>query len=365
MRGAGQAAAGRVPGVLRRGVRAIVPGCCPRWRTERRCAARPQARSARRWRGGRHRVSDAHGSSRPPRPGADRPPAWSERKGRQTRRSRRRAGTRGRSRAAPGHDAAAVGRVAVERGRRHVRAPGPLVAHHDPEPSGPGLAQARGQHRHGGVVGVQRGAGPDVAADRLGQGREQERGLPDPVGQRRAVEVHAFAAIDDGLAVERQVVAVLGHQHMGDQPRPWPTALDRQGRHWLLGNRLAGPAAQLRPDVADHLEARRHVFEHLALVLPHPAEHGAAAARASAGRLVDDRLARQVRRQRLADRLLALARPSLGLRPGRVGRAGAGVATGLPSTATPCFASTNGAVARSLRSPRYSCSSSSAAKNAL
>ena len=106
-----------------------------------------------------------------------------------------------------GVDAAAVGRVAVERRWRHRRAPGPLVAHQDPEPSGPGFAQARGEHRHGGAVGVQRGAGPNVTADRLGQGRKQKHCLPDPVGQRRAVEVHALTPSPKREAFAAEITA--------------------------------------------------------------------------------------------------------------------------------------------------------------
>jgi len=224
--------------------------------------------------------------------------------------------------------ALAIGRVAVERRRRYVRTPGPLVAYDDPEPSGLGLAETRGEHRHGGVVGVQRGASADVAADRLGQRREQEHRLPDPIGQRRAVEVHALPCINPRLAVQRRVVAVLRHQHMRDQAGPRAAALDGQRRHRPLHDRLAGPAAQLRPDMLDDLEAGRDILEHLALVLAHPAEHRAAAARADAGRLVGDGLTRQMGRQRLAHRLLALARLRR-VRLGGVSRAGAGVALGL------------------------------------
>jgi len=115
---------------------------------------------------------------------------------------------------------------------------------------------------------------------------------------------------------------------MGDQAGPRTAALDGQRRHRPLHDRLASPAAQLRPDVLDDLEAGRDILEHLALVLPHPAEHRAAAARADAGRLVGDRLTRQVRRQRLAQRLLALA--CLGrVRLGGVSCAGAGITFGL------------------------------------
>src|SRR3954453_21140716 len=113
--------------------------------------------------------------------------------------------------------------------------------------------------------------------------------------------------------------------------RPGPSAFDRQRRHRRLHDGLAGPAAQLRAQVADHLEAGRDVFEHFALVLADAAEGGAAATRAGAGRLVDDGLARQVLGQRLADRLAALA--WLGRGAGRVlgeriGRTGAGVPGG-------------------------------------
>ena len=118
---------------------------------------------------------------------------------------------------------------------------------------------------------------------------------------------------------------------MCDQTRPGPSALDRQRRHRRLHDGLAGPAAQLRPQVVDHLEAGRDVFEHFALVLADAAEGGAAATRAGAGRFVDDGLTRQVLGQRLADRLAArtwLGRDSAGVLGGRVGRAGAGVLGG-------------------------------------
>src|SRR3982751_5652407 len=94
---------------------------------------------------------------------------------------------------------------------------------------------------------------------------------------------------------------------MRDQARPGPSTLDRQRGHRRLHDGLAGPAARLRAQVADHLEAGRDVFEHFALVLADAAEGGAAATRASTGRFVDNGLARQVLGQRLADRLAALA----------------------------------------------------------
>nr|WP_239003247.1 hypothetical protein [Rhodovastum atsumiense] len=68
---------------------------------------------------------------------------------------------------------------------------------------------------------------------------------------------------------------------------------------------LAGAAAQLRANMLDHLEVGRDVFEHFAFVIADAAEGGAAAAGAGTGRLMDDGLARQTRRQRRAHRLAA------------------------------------------------------------
>ena len=98
-------------------------------------------------------------------------------------------------------DAHAIRRVVIERRRWHHRAPGPLVANDNPEPSGFGLSQAGREHRDGGVVGMQRGAGTNMPADHLSQRSEQELRLSDPIGQCGAVELDAFAGIDDGLAV--------------------------------------------------------------------------------------------------------------------------------------------------------------------
>ena len=144
----------------------------------------------------------------------------------------------------------------------------------------------------GPVVGVQHGAGADVPADRLGQRREQELRLADPISACGAVECDAFARVDDGLAVQRGVIAVLGDHHVRDQARPRPAAFDRQRRHRRLHNALAGAATQLWAEMADHLEAGGDIFEHFALVLSDPAEGRATATRAAAGRFVGDGLTR-------------------------------------------------------------------------
>jgi hypothetical protein len=142
-------------------------------------------------------------------------------------------------------------------------------------------------------------AGADVAGDRPRQRLEQEGRLADPVGERRAFELDPGPGVDGALPVKRSMVAILGHQDMGEEAGARPTALDRQRRERGLGDGLAGPTAHLRPDVDHHLEVRGHILQHLALVAADPAELLAAAGRADAGRLVLDPLARQMGGQRL------------------------------------------------------------------
>ena len=155
--------------------------------------------------------------------------------------------------------------------------------------------------------------------------------MSDPAGQGGTADLNAFAGEDGRLPVQRLVVAILRHQHMRDQARSRAATLDRQRRHRCLHDRLAGAAAQLRADVADHLEAGGDVFQHLALVLPDAAERGAAAAGAGAGGFVGDGLARQMIGQRRAHRRLACrgtgGRPDIGP-GGRLGTVGAGILSG-------------------------------------
>ncbi|MBP1807797.1 hypothetical protein J2Z33_003678 [Rubellimicrobium aerolatum] len=62
--------------------------------------------------------------------------------------------------------------------------------------------------------------------DRIGQGLEERGGLAHPVGQGGAVEVEAVALEDLALPMERQMIGMLAHQHMGEQARAGAPALD-------------------------------------------------------------------------------------------------------------------------------------------
>jgi hypothetical protein len=123
---------------------------------------------------------------------------------------------------------AAVRAVAVEGRRRGRATPGPVVAHIDPQPPGLGPAGTRCQNRHGGVVAMDLVGRQHMAGDRVDQRPQRPGRLANPAGERRPAEINPAAGEDLGLAIERQVRAVLVDQKMGEQPGARPAAVDRQ-----------------------------------------------------------------------------------------------------------------------------------------
>ena len=110
-----------------------------------------------------------------------------------------------------------------------------------------------------------------MALDPLAQGFEQSGETADPARHDRTVDLNAAAGVDVGLTMQRQMIAELRHDDMGEQRRTRTPLLDRQRRHRRLDDGLARPAAHLRPHVHDALEVGGNVFEHLALVRADPA----------------------------------------------------------------------------------------------
>jgi len=73
-----------------------------------------------------------------------------------------------------------------------------------------------------------------MAGDGVDQRAQRKGRLADPAGQRRAAEIDPAAGEDLGLAIERQVRAILVDQQMGEQPGTRPTTVDRQVRRGRL-----------------------------------------------------------------------------------------------------------------------------------
>ena len=124
-------------------------------------------------------------------------------------------------------------------------------------------------------------SGQNMPFDQLHQGRQGSGTGADPVGERRDIQVDAFAGISFALPVQRQMVGKLSVKHHGQQFGPSPAASDRmEGRRWL-GDRLARPAAPLLTDGLDDFPLPRHDLQGLGDAL---AQLGELTAAAGAGR---------------------------------------------------------------------------------
>jgi hypothetical protein len=120
--------------------------------------------------------------------------------------------------------------------------------------------------------------------------RPQMPGGPsDPIGQGRAIQADALTGIDLRLPVKRQMVGILGYEHLGDERIGRQPALDHTGRSGRLYHGLTGAAGIFGPTDHQHAQLRRHDVEPLGDILA-DAVQGVAAAGAGGIIDVDDRL---------------------------------------------------------------------------
>src|SRR5580700_3435498 len=117
----------------------------------------------------------------------------------------------------------------------------------------------------------------DMGPDRLDQRHQRCRTGPHPVGERRDVEIDAFARVDVALAMERQMQAILGKQQMGEQPWPPTPTRDRVRGRRRLRDLLARPARELLAHVLDHLPLARDELQRLGHILAELVQNAAAA----------------------------------------------------------------------------------------
>jgi hypothetical protein len=157
-----------------------------------------------------------------------------------------------------------------------------------------GSSPLLGEHRHRGVVAVQAPGRKNIGPDLQHQGHQAGGRCTDPIGKGADVDLHSLSGVDRTLPGQRQVLAVLGGQHEGQQVRSGATAGDRVRGRRRLADRLAAAAADLLPHVLDHLPAPRFALECLGHVLAQFPDR-AAAPGAGARCRVDDPLAGEVR----------------------------------------------------------------------
>ncbi len=198
---------------------------------------------------------------------------------------------------------AATGLGEVEHHRLHRAHAGAAIA---PQVRPVRLAMSRLEHRHRRLIRMQH----RLPEQRLAQGIDQRLQLhaaaADPLRQRRIRDCQTGPPEDAGLAVQRQMVRILRHQHVRQQAGGRHPLVDDVRRHRRLHQRLARLAHPFAAHMALDREHARLIVELLGDVLADALQRTAATA-SSRGRFVDDFFARQVRRQGRAFGLLLVA----------------------------------------------------------
>jgi len=169
-----------------------------------------------------------------------------------------------------------------------------------------GLAMAGLEHGHRCLVGVQHRLTQQFGREGVHQRLQLHAALAHPLRQRGAGDQVSGTLEDRFLAVQGQVVQVLGHQHLGQEIRGGQALVDDVRRHRRLDEPLTALAHPLAADVSFHREHARLVVQLLGHVFADALHWGATAAGGVLG-LVVDLAARQVRWQPLALRYLLVA----------------------------------------------------------
>ena len=129
---------------------------------------------------------------------------------------------------------------------------------------------------------MQHAAAQDVGLQRIDQRLQRHPALTHPLAQRRAGEGHPRTSKDRLLAVQRQVVRILGHQHLGQQARRGYPLVNHLRRHRGLGQGLTMQTGPLAAHMALHREHTGRVVQPLGHILT-DALHLTATARCLAG----------------------------------------------------------------------------------
>jgi hypothetical protein len=119
-------------------------------------------------------------------------------------------------------------------------------------------------------------------------------GMTDPVCQRRAIQSDALAGVNLGLAIQQQMVGILGHQNLGDN------GLGRQTAHDRSAAQAPGLARHRPRKSGRHIwaELRPHHIQPLTPVLADPVQLALAARTGLVVDVDDDLNPRQMRRRR-------------------------------------------------------------------
>ena len=175
---------------------------------------------------------------------------------------------------------AAAGRVVEHHDRWSSPAVPAVIRDDGPEPAGLRRPAPWVQHRRPRLVHEDPVGCLQVRPHLLDDRPEVEAGPPDPVAQGRPIECNPLPLVDPGLAIEREVVAELRDDDLGDQRFGRQPAGHHMFGRMRLDHRAGAAAAGVsRPPRDQHAELSRDDVETLGDVLA-DLRHLPAAARA-------------------------------------------------------------------------------------
>ena len=125
------------------------------------------------------------------------------------------------------------------------------------------------------TVGEDRLPGPDVLADGVGQRLQKRRDAAYPIREGGAPQVDPVAFEDLALTMQRQVIRVLRHQHVSQQPGAGTPPFDRARRKGGLHDPLAAGAGHSGADDPVHHEASGPILQLIGHVVAEPTERAA------------------------------------------------------------------------------------------
>ena len=146
-------------------------------------------------------------------------------------------------------------------------------------------AFTRFEHLHWRLVGVQHAVAEYLGLQSIDQRLQPHAAGADPLRQGGAGDGQTGAAKDALLPVQRQMIGVLGHQHLGQQTGGRDTFVDHMRVDRCLLNSFALCAGPLAPDVTLHCEHAWHIVQLLCHVFADALHLAAATGRAAGGGL--------------------------------------------------------------------------------
>jgi len=172
----------------------------------------------------------------------------------------------------------AIGSVDIGSHRRITAAPWPIVAGIGPDLTGLRSPSTGIEDRRGGLVGEQPLGSSQSLKDVIANGPKIPCCPADPVCKGGTIQLDALPGIDLRLPVKRQVIGILGHQHLRDQRFGGDTAFDDPcGRRSLHDRALARAAAIARTAGDQHAEGGGDNIEAFGDILADLVERAAAA----------------------------------------------------------------------------------------